>query len=336
MKKRILLSILSGLLTGALFLSGCAQQETSTSQSSDGQEQESVIKIGIIQQVEHQSLDDIYQGIVDGLEQEGYIDGENIEINYLNGQGNQANLKTISQQLVNDGSNLIIGIATGAAQSAASETQDIPILAAAITDLQAAALVDSNEAPGGNVTGISDMTPISEQLDLLFQLAPDTQTVGLAYCSNEPNSAVQIEAAKEYLEEKGISYEEVTAINTNDIAQALTSLVDRVDAVYIPVDNTFASAMPTVMNICGQKNLPVITGAAAMVEEGALGTVAFDYYDVGLQCAQMAIRLFNGGDPATMPVEFVKDTKLTLNKTYAEQIGITIPDTLLEEASAVF
>ncbi len=334
MKKNVMK--LTAAVCAFALLAGCTAKESKN--LSDGNETKSVepINIGIIQLVEHQSLDDIYRGIVDELAEEGYVDGENISIDYQNGQGDQSNLKTISQRFVNNKDDLIIAIATGAAQSAAAETTEIPIIASSITDMVGAGLVESNEAPGGNVTGVSDVTPVSQQLDILLQLVPDAKTIGIAYCSSEPNSDFQIKLAKDYLDSKNLKYEEATVVTVNDITQVVSSLAERVDAIYIPVDNTMASAMPSVMKACEERKMPVVVGAAAMVEEGALATVAFDYYDAGRQSAQMAVRILKGGEPASTPIETVEETYLYLNKTYADQIGVTIPQELLDSAREVY
>ena len=325
--------------TLAVSLSACssnpASSVSSQSVSSETNSSEK-LKVGIIQFIEHQSLDDIYKGIIDGLSEEGFVDGQNIEIDYLNGQGDQSNLKTISQRFVNNNSDLIIAIATPAAQAAASETTDIPILAASVTDMEGSSLVESNEAPGGNITGVSDLTPVIQQIDLLLKLKPDAQNIGLAYCSNEVNSEIQINMAKEYLDSLGKEYTVATAVTTNDIAQTLSVLTEKVDALYIPVDNTFASSMPTVMDACSQNKLPVVVGALAMVEEGALASCGFDYYDCGVQSGKMAAKLLNGADPATTPVEFISETYTGINKTYADEIGITIPEEVLKNAKEVY
>lgn len=317
-------------------LAGCTAPNNSSEKTTAAQSASEPIKIGIIQLVEHQSLDAIYQGIMDEFAENGYVDGKNITVDYQNGQGDQSNLKTISQRFVNNQEDLIIAIATGAAQAAAAETDSIPIVASSVTDMVSAALVESNDAPGGNVTGVSDMTPVKEQLDILLQLVPDAKNIGLAYCSSEVNSEVQANLAKEYIESKGLTCVPTTVVSVNDIPQALESIADKVDALYIPVDNTFASAMPSVMGVCEPQKLPVVVGAAAMVEEGALASVAFDYYDAGRQSAKMAIEILNGAEPAATPVELVKDTHVYLNKTYAEKIGITIPEEMLKNAAEVY
>ena len=338
MKKRTLASL---SLAALLALSGCSSSQTGDTSTGDKNTQQTETpaepyQIGIIQQLEHASLDEIYEGIIAAMADQGYVDGENIAITYLNGQNDLSNLKTISQQFVSNNCDLIIGIATSACQSAAAETTEIPIVAAAVTDMEAAGLVASNDAPGGNVTGVSDETPVDKQLELLLQLIPAGSTVGVAYCSSEVNSQVQVNNALAYLDSVGVPYETGTVTNVNDIPQSLEALAQKVDALYIPVDNTLASAMPQVNQICVEHKLPLVVGAAAMVEEGALGSVAFDYYDVGYQSGEMAVRILEGADPATTPVEVVQDTKLVLSQAYADSIGLTLPEELLQSAASVY
>ena len=330
MKKRIMKLLSLGMV--GVFFAGC-----SASAASDvSKEKDDTLKVGIVQYVEHQSLDDIYRGIVDELTAEGYEDGINIEIDYQNGQGDQSNLKTISSKFVNENSDVIVAIATPAAQAVASETTEIPIIGAAITDMVSAGLVEDIKQPGGNVTGVSDMAPVEEQIDILMQFVPNAKKIGIAYCTNEVNSEVQVKTACDYLESKGIETVITTVTNSNDVLQAISTLAEKVDGLYIPVDNTMASAMPTISTICEENKLPIVTGAAAMVEQGALATSAFDYYDTGKQVGKMAARILEGENPKDMPVEFSKDNKIYINKTFADIIGIEIPKNLMEEAYEIY
>ena len=325
MKKRIMSFVVLGM--SALLLTAC---------SSSNKADDNTLKVGIIQYVEHQSLDDIYAGIVDELESNGYKDGVNIEIDYQNAQGDQSNLKTISSKFVNDNSDIIIAIATPSAQAVASETSEIPIIGASITDMVSAGLVESNEKPNTNITGVSDMPPVEEQLNILLELVPNAKKIGIAYCTNEVNSEVQVNIALDYLRSKGIEPVITTVTNSNDISQAISSIAGKVDGLFIPVDNIMASAMPTVSSICEENKLPIVTGASVMVEQGSVGTSAFDYYDAGKQTGKMAIRILNGEKPENTPVEFVTETKIYLNKTFADKIGLDIPQSIIDKASEIY
>ena len=197
-----------------------------------------VIKIGAIQLVEHPALDASYKGFIDGLKEAGYEDGKNIKIIYENAQGEQANCVTIADKLVSQRCDLIFAIATPAAQAVANKTETIPVLVTAVTDPKTAGLVESNEKPGTNVSGTSDLTPCMEQIKLLKKLVPDAKKIGLLYCSSEENSKFQISIAKKACDMNGLKYVDATVSNTNEVQQVVQSLVGKVDAIYSPTDNT--------------------------------------------------------------------------------------------------
>ena len=249
-------------------------QETGEEQTAEGEQ----FKIGILQLMEHDALDNARNGFLDALAEGGYTEGEKIVVDVQNAQGDQSNLKTMSQKFVNDKEDLILAIATPAAQSVAAETQEIPILATAITDYPEAGLVESNEVPNVNLSGTSDRTPVKEQLALLKQILPDVKKVGIMYNSSEANSEIQARSAIEACEDLGLEYQEGTVTNVNDIQQVVQSIVGDVDALYIPTDNTFASAIPLVASITDVEKVPVICGENGMVKGGGLATVGIDYY----------------------------------------------------------
>lgn len=295
-------------------------------------ESDTTYKIGISQYSTHDALDAAYDGFTDGLAEAGYKEGENIEIDFQNAQGDPSNNNTIAAKLVNDNPDLILAIATPAAQAIANLTQDIPIVVTAITDPEESGLVESNEAPGGNVTGTSDLNPIKEQMDLLQQLVPTAKKVAILYCSSEDNSKFQAELAAEAAANIGIETVEATVSNSNDIEQVVQSLVNKVDAIYAPTDNIIASAMPTVAMIANANKLPVICGESGMVEKGGLATYGLNYYNLGKQTAAMAIKILTGeAKPADMSVEYLENVELTINEDVAAELGITIPDDLKTE-----
>lgn len=320
MKKLTFVKLLSILALAALVV------WTSPSERTDRGE---VIRIGILNLADHGSLEAARLGFVSRLEELGYVDGANIEINYLNAQSDQSNLPVMSQRLVADQSDLILAISTPAAQAIANETQEIPILTTAVTSLETANLVESNERPNTNVSGTSDMAPVAEQLALLKKLAPRTETIGFIYNSSEANSQLQVNIAEEEASKLGLSTVRMSVTNTNDVAQTMQALVGRVDALYIPSDNTLSAAMATVGSIAKENRIPVVTGSAAAAMVGGLGTVGIDYYKLGQQTADMAIDIFeNGAEPQTMPVQTQSDTQIFINEEMAEAIGITIPEEL--------
>jgi putative ABC transport system substrate-binding protein len=226
---------------------------------------------------------------------------------------------------------LVLAIATPAAQAIAGKTNKIPILGTAITDYVAARLAESNEKPGLNVSGTTDMNPIREQIELLVKLVPDAKTVGVLYTSSEDNSILQAKIARENIEGMGLKYVEVTVSNSNDVQQATQSIVEKCDAIYIPTDNTFASAMPTVHGVTSKSKTPVICGEAGMVETGGLATLGINYYDLGYQTGLMAIKILKGeAQPASMPIEKANKFDFAINGTVAEEIGLNIPQDLAQ------
>ena len=292
---------------------------------------ETKLKIGIVQYVEHPALDAAREGFVEALADNGYVDGENITLDVQNAQADQSNLKSIAQRFVNDKVDLILAIATPAAQAMASETTEIPILGTAITDYEVAKLVDSNEAPGGNVSGTTDMNPVKEQIDLLKKLVPDVENVGLLYTSSEDNSVMQAGMMKDACEKLGLTVKEATVTSSNDVQQVTQSLVGKVDAIYIPTDNVCASAMPVISQITTEAKIPVICGEANMVLGGGLATLGINYSKLGYQTGEMAVKVFKGeAETASMPIECQTDYDFTINGDIAKDIGMTVPDDLAD------
>lgn len=290
-------------------------------------------KIGIIQLVEHPSLDAANKGFIDGLASKGYKDGENIKIDYQNAQADQSNLNSIAQRFVSDKKDLMLAIATPAAQTLANATHDIPILGTAITDYETAKLVQSNSHPGGNVSGTSDMTPVEREVDLIIALVPNVKRIGALYTSSEINSQLQVEKMKAYAATKGITVVEATVSNVNDIQQAATNLVNQdVQAIYIPTDNVLASAMANLAQITDVANIPVFAADEGMTMTGGVATYSVDYYKLGYQTGLMAAKVLSGeAKVADMAIEMQKDIKLTVNEERAKKLGITIPDALRKD-----
>ncbi len=294
-----------------------------------GKKDDGKIRIGIVQLVEHPALDASYKGFVDALAAAGYVDGQNITLDYNNAQGEQANCQTIAQKLVNDNDSLILAIATPAAQAVANLTDSIPILVTAVTDPESAKLVKSNKMPGTNVSGTSDLTPVAQQIKLLKKLVPDAKTVGLLYCSNEQNSIFQINIAKETCEQLGLKYVEATVSSSNEVQQVTQSLIGKVDAIYTPTDNMIASGMATVGMVANEAKIPVICGEENMVKNGGLATYGINYYELGKQTGEMAIDILkNGKKPADMPIQYQDKCTLKVNDETAKTLGISIPSDL--------
>lgn len=304
-------------------------EDTSNDTTKEAATEDKVIKIGVSQLVQHGALDAAYNGFVDGLKEAGYEAGKNISIDYQNAQGDQSNSNTIATKFVNDKVDLILAIATPAAQAAANATKDIPILVTAVTDPATAKLVATNEAPGGNVSGTSDLTPVKEQMELLKKLIPGATKVAMIYSSSEVNSKIQVEMAVEAAKELGLETVDASVSNSNEIQQVVQSLVGKVDAIYAPTDNLIASGMQTVSMVAEPAGLPIICGEGGMVDNGGLATYGIDYYNLGKLTAAQAVKILEGtATTAEMPIEYLSDTELTvvINGDVAKKLGITIPD----------
>lgn len=317
MKKLLALALTA---TMALSMAACGGKPRS---SSDEPEK---VKIGILQQLEHPSLDQAREGFVQALADSGYVDGENLVIDYQNAQSDQSNLSSMSDRLVNNENDLILAIATGAAQTLAGKTKDIPILITAVTDPVDAGVVNSMENPGTNVSGTSDASPMEDQIELLMELCPQTKTVGLMYTSSEDNSVLQINQVKGILDARKIAYVEQTVTNTNDVQQAVRSIVEKCDAVYIPTDNVIASSMALVADVTRAAKVPVITGFTSGVTDGGLATLGISYYNLGYQTGEMAVKVLNGEDISAMPVETQKEYDYVINAETVAELGIEIPE----------
>lgn len=289
----------------------------------------SQIKIGVLQLIEHNALDSAYKGFVDGLKEAGYENGKNIIIDYQNAQGEQANCITIGQKFINDKSDLILAIATPAAQAIANMTKDIPILITAVTDPADSKLVADNNAPGGNVTGTSDLTPVEAQIELLKEIIPNVKTVGLLYCSSEQNSVFQINIAKKKLDAMGIKYIDIAISNLNEIQQVIQNIIGKVEAIYTPTDNMIANGMATVALMTEPAKLPVICGEGGMTMLGGTATYGINYYELGKLTSTQAVSILKGDKKtAEMPIEYLQKFDLVVNTNMIESIGLTIPESL--------
>lgn len=289
--------------------------------------------IGIVQIVNHAALDAAREGFLRALSDNGYEDGVNMTVDYRNAQGNQDTLSSIADYFVGQQVDLILAIATPSAQAVAGKTETIPILGTAITDYVEAKLVQSNEAPGYNISGTTDMNPISAQIELITRLVPAAQTIGLIYTSSEVNSQLQARDAKLVIEGLGLAWKEITVNNSNDVQQAVQAVVQECDALYIPTDNTLASAMPLVYEAAVAASVPVVAGDGNMVMQGGNFTLGIDYEQLGYQTGLMAVQVLReGADVSRMPIESQSQYQYYINSTANEAMGIAIPEDLLPYA----
>lgn len=287
--------------------------------------------VGIVQIVEHAALDVASKGFVDGMAAKGYKEGENVTYDRQNAQADKSNLHTIAQHFINKKVDLICAVATPAAQVVANATQDIPIVATAVTDYEAAKLIKSNAKPETNVTGTSDMNLVEAQLDLILKLVPTTKTVGVIYNSSEINSQVQVDLLKGFAKDRKVEIKEATVNNVNDIQQAARSLIGKVEAIYVPTDNVLASAMPALAMVTEEAKLPVVSG---WDDANGIATIAIDYYKLGVQTGEMAADILSGkAKPQDMPIQTQNEFTVIVNEANAKKIGLTIPKEILDKVA---
>lgn len=292
--------------------------------------------VGILQFVSHEALDAITEGIKEGLKESGYTEGDNLTIEFQNGQADQSKLATMSQQLLNKDADVLVGVATPAAQALANVTQDVPIVLGAVTDPVGANLVADMDQPGGNITGVSDKAPVAAQIKLAKDLLPEAKTVGILYSSTEDNSKYQVAEAEAAAEENGLTSKSYAVPSSNEIAQMVQVMAREVDFIYIPLDNTIANAMQTVVQEANKSKTPIITSVDTMVEQGGLATVGQDQFTIGVETGKMVAAILDGtAEPATTPIYTFSDGETIINETQAQLLGITIPENLKDEAKLI-
>lgn len=325
MKKSLaaVVAVMTAIALTACSSSGSTESAENTETTESTETSGDEYKIGILQLTQHPALDKANEGFIAALDDAGI----SYTVDQQNASGDQPTCQTIAEKLVNDGNDLIYAIATPAAQAVAGMTKDIPVVISAVTDPAESGLVADNAAPGGNVTGASDLTPVADQISLLKQLIPDAKTVGVLYCSAESNSAIQAQMAKEACEANGLEAVDFTVSSTNEIQTVVESMVGKVDAIYAPTDNTIANGMATVAMIANDNGLPVICGESGMVEAGGLATYGIDYYQLGYMAGEMAVDiLVNGTNPGDIPVGYLSADKceFAVNEETAAKLGIDV------------
>ena len=324
-------SVIAALSATALVLVGCSSESSDGDNGGGDDGAAESYSIGINQLVQHPALDASAAGFKAAFEDAG------VEVKWdeQNANGEQSTAVTIAQQMANADHDLYLAIATPAAQAMAQSIKDTPLLFTAVTDPEAADLVDSNDAPGANVTGTSDIAPISDQVDLLKELIPDAKTIGGVYASGEVNSQVQVDELTSVAGESDIDVNTQTVTSVTEIPQAVQALGD-VDVIYVPTDNMVVSGIASLINVANDKQIPVIGAEAGTVEGGAAATLGIDYEQLGRQTGEMALRILQDGeDPASTPVESAKEFTYVVNPEAAEAQGIEIPEAILKEAETV-
>ena len=333
-KKAVALALTS-VLVGTMLV-GCGSDSTDTSgKSADSNAQDKVINIGISQVISHGALDSAREGFVAALEEKGYKDGEKIKIDLQNAQGDTATMQTIAQNFVADKKDLLLGIGTPSAQALYNSTKDTPILITAVTDPVGAGLTKSMEKPETNVTGTSDALDLKLQFELLKKLAPNAKNIGVLYTTSESNSEVQLKEIKAKAPEFGFKIVEAGVATTNDVAQSLEHIIDKIDAMYIPTDNIIVNSMPLIYSKTIDKKIPIIGSEKGQVENGALATEGIDYYKLGYQTGLMAVEILEGKKPADIPVQTANEFILNVNKKTLEKLSIELPEDLKTKAKVI-
>ncbi|NQN58762.1 ABC transporter substrate-binding protein [Streptococcus suis] len=330
MKNKNLLATIIALtvmVIAALFLTQKEQNNSSNSTEK--------VKIGVLQFVTHDSLDEIYKGIKAGLEEGGYSTTDNLEIDFMNAEGDQSQVQTMSKKLVENGNELLIGIATPAAQGLANATTELPIIMGAVTDPVGANLVTDLKNPGGNITGVSDQTPVADAVSLIKEITPDAKTIGVLYSSNEDNSKIQVAEFKTAAEEAGYTVLEYAVASSNEIAATVEVASSKADVLFTPVDNTVASAFSTVVSVANKTKTPIFTSVEDMVEGGGIASVTLSQYDLGVATGKMAAKILDGANPADTPVQIFNEGTVVVNQKVAKELGITLSDDVISKASKV-
>ncbi len=284
---------------------------------------EKVLRIGITQIVDHPALNAVRDGFIDEMTELGYILDKDVVYDLQNAQGDMATANTIAQKFVSEGVDLILSIATPNTQAAINATTTIPIVFSAVTDPLGAGLVLNLESSGNNVTGISDLTPVRKQIELIKEMLPKAKAVGTIYNLAEANSVLTNELAKEACADLGLKLIEATVSSSADVLLAARSLVGKVDAIYVSTDNATVSALDAVVQVTNENNIPLVLADPTTLKQGALVALGFNYYQHGQQTAPIVIKILEGTKPTDIPVEFAKNVQLGVNLDTAKEIEMS-------------
>ncbi|MBZ9790670.1 ABC transporter substrate-binding protein [Rhizobium sp. 3T7] len=291
------------------------------------------VTVAVTAIVEHPALDAARKGVLDVLTAAGYKEGENLKFMFESAQGNPATAAQIARQFAGEGPNVIVPISTPSAQAVVSATRDIPVVFTAVSDPLGAQLVKDMEKPGGNVTGLSDMSPVAEHLALIKEILPNVKTIGYLYNSGEANSVSLLAVLKTEAEKAGLKVVESAATKSAEVQGAARALVGRADAIYIPTDNTIISALEGAVAVAEESKLPLFTADTDSVSRGAIAALGFNYYDVGKQTGEIVVRILKGENPGDIPVKVAAGSDLVVNKGAATKMGVTLPESVLKRAT---
>ena len=292
--------------------------------------------VAITQIVEHPALDAVNSGIQDELIAQGFVKGKNLKLTFESAQGSTATAAQIAKKFVGDSPDVMVGIATPSAQALAASARGIPIVFAAVTDPVSAKLVKSmQDNSGSSITGVSDLSPIDQHMALIKQVVPKTQRLGVIYNSGEANSASLVDLVAKYAPQQGFSLVKASVAKTSDVLSAARSLIGKVDAIYIPTDNTVVSAFEAVVKVSQQANIPLFAADTDSVKRGAIAALGFNYYDLGRQTGKMVADILKGKKPSEIPAQGVTDTELHVNPAAAKSMNVELPAELISSAKKV-
>ncbi|MEO0518120.1 MAG: ABC transporter substrate-binding protein [Cyanobacteria bacterium P01_A01_bin.116] len=292
--------------------------------------------VAVTQIVEHPSLDAVRDGLKDSLSEAGYAEGDTLRWEWQSAQGNPATAAQIASKYAGASPSVIVAIATPSAQAAVNAAANTPVIFSAVTDPVGAKLVENADKPGGNVSGVSDLSPIDQHMALIKEILPEAKTVGVIYSAGEDNSVSLVALIRSEAPKQGFTeVKEVTVTASSEVAGAARSLVGSVDAIYVPTDNTVVSALESVVQVGQDNDLPVFAGDTDSVERGAIAGISFDYYDVGQQTGEMVTKVLKGSKAGDLPVEFVDVVELFVNPAAAEEMGVTLPAAVSDRADKV-
>jgi putative ABC transport system substrate-binding protein len=293
------------------------------------------VTVAVTAIVEHPALDAVRKGVQDTLAAAGYKEGENLKFVFESAQGNPATAAQIARQFAGDEPNVIVPISTPSAQAVVSSTRDIPVVFTAVSDPLGAQLVKNMDKPGGNVTGLSDMSPVGEHIALIKEILPNVKTIGYLYNSGEANSVSLLAALKAEAEKAGITVIESAATKSAEVQGAARALVGRADAIYVPTDNTIISALEGAVAVAEESKLPLFTADTDSVSRGSIAALGFNYYDVGKQTGDIVVRVLKGENPGDIAVKTAAGSDLVINKSAAGKMGVTLPESVVSRANKV-
>lgn len=291
--------------------------------------------VAVSQIVEHPALDACRQGLLDGLRDAGFKEGHNLVFRFQTAQGNPATAAQIAKQFVGENPDVLVGIATPSAQTLANATKTIPIIFSAVTDPVGAKLLTDMARPGGNVTGLSDISPVAQHVEIMQKIVPGLKTIGVVFNPGEANAVSLVNLLKAAAAKHHLTVREAAATRTSEVQSAAQAIVGEADIIYAMTDNTIASAIAALIGVANQARVPVFGAATSYVEAGAVAAVGFDYYQVGYQTAAYVVGVLNGKSISSMPARVAKGTDIFINPAAAKKIGVTLPPSLVDNATKV-